>query len=144
MRITIVDNDHVSALKACFDLIQALRPELDEPAFIRAVRRMQPQGYRLALLETGGRAVALAGFRISESLAWRRYLYVDDLVTRPEDRSKGYGARLLEWLQQHAAECGCKQIHLDCGMPREAAHRFYQSAGFQASALHFHKPLHSR
>ncbi|MET0052242.1 MAG: GNAT family N-acetyltransferase [Candidatus Thiodiazotropha sp.] len=142
MPVKIADNE--TDLHACFRIMQHLRPELDQQGFAQTVRRLNHHGYRLALLETAQGAVAVAGFRISESLAWKRYLYVDDLVTLPEARSRGYGAQLLEWLEQYAAETGCEQIHLDCGIQREEAHRFYRRSGLQATAFHFHKPLHPR
>ncbi|WP_363928505.1 hypothetical protein [Thiobacillus sp. 0-1251] len=41
--------------------------------------------------ETDG-VVAVAGFRVGDNFAWGRFLYVDDLVTHPAHRSKGYGA----------------------------------------------------
>ena len=52
-------------------------------------------GYRLAFVQDTDGVVAVAGFRVGENLAWGRFLYVDDLVTLPSHRSKGYGAKLL-------------------------------------------------
>ena len=81
--------------------------------------------------------VAVAGFRVGENLAWGRFLYVDDLVILPEHRSKGYGAKLLAWLKGKAAMEGCEQMHLDSGIQRKEAHRFYEREGMTMASLHF-------
>ena len=86
-------------------------------------------GYQLAALVDHDEIAAVAGFRIGENLAWGRFLYVDDLVTRAERRSSGYGAALLNWLKDFAAKAHCHQLHLDSGAWRKDAHRFYERKG---------------
>ena len=88
-----------------------------------------------------GDPVAVAGFRLGESLAWGRYLYVDELVTLPEARSRGYGAALLAWLADFGRARGAAQLHLDSGKHRVDAHRFYEREGLVASSLHFRRSL---
>lgn len=103
---------------------------------------LEKGGYRLAVVEeddTG--VVAVAGFRIGESLSWGRFLYVDDLVTSETHRSRGHGARLLSWLRDYAIAEGCQQLHLDSGIQREDAHRFYEREGMSKSGFHFAEPL---
>jgi hypothetical protein len=79
-----------------FAAMRALRPELaDEPAFVRRVDEIQrPEGYRLVgAFEDGmSHAVAAAGFRTAHSIAWGRFLYVDDLSTLPAAAVAGTGA----------------------------------------------------
>lgn len=95
-------------------------------------------GYRLACVDVPAAGfVAAAGFRLSENLAWGRFLYVDDLVTRSEYRSKGYGTTLLSWLKDYAAQAGCVQLHLDSGIQRKDAHRFYEREGLCVAGYHF-------
>jgi GNAT superfamily N-acetyltransferase len=64
-------------------------------------------------------------------------MYVDDLVTLPTHRSKGFGSALLNWLRQHARHEGCAELHLDSGMQRKDAHRFYEREGMTIAGLHF-------
>jgi ribosomal protein S18 acetylase RimI-like enzyme len=52
-------------------------------------------GYQLAFLATDNRVVAVAGFRISQNLAYGKFLYVDDLVVDETARSHGYGKFLI-------------------------------------------------
>ena len=62
---------------------------------------------------------------------------LDDLVTDEAMRSKGLGKALLEWLSREAQRLGCGQVHLDSGLHRLDAHRFYERESFKKTAFHF-------
>ena len=79
----------------------------------------------------------MAGFRILNLLFSGRTLYIDDLVTRDSDRSRGFGAALFDWLVEHAKEQGCEHLTLDSGVQRFAAHRFYLNRGMDITSHHF-------
>jgi GNAT superfamily N-acetyltransferase len=68
-------------------------------------------------------------------------MYVDDLISNDESRSKGHGKKLLEWLEDYARQDGCDELHLDSGVQRFDAHRFYQREGMHISCHHFAKGL---
>ena len=139
MEIRIATTDPERA--GCFPVMRELRPHLDEAGFVDRVRRQEQGGYRLAFVAARPGVVAVAGFRVGENLAWGRFLYVDDLVTASRHRSRGYGAALLAWLRERAAAEGCAQLHLDSGLQREAAHRFYAREGLQKTSFHFAEPV---
>ena len=128
----------------CHGTMRQLRPDHDPGRFLAQVRRQQRDGYRLAMLDHEGTVVAVAGYRISENLAWGRFLYVDDLVTDTGARSLGHGRRLLEWLVSAAREAGCRELHLDSGVQREDAHRFYLREGLDLTSHHFRVVLGDR
>lgn len=142
MDIKLAKSDVEIAL--CFPVVHELRPHVEEGAFVSRVRRQEASGYRLAYVLVGGEAVAVAGYRVGENLAWGRFLYVDDLVTRSSQRSRGYGAALLSWVMDFAAKAGCEQVHLDSGIQRTEAHRFYEGEGMERASVHFRKVLASR
>lgn len=121
----------------CFPVIAQLRPHLEREEFITRAQQQTVAGYRLAYLSVDGRVQAVAGYRITENLAWGRFLYVDDLVTDEAARSRGYGKALLAWLAEHARQNGCAQLHLDSGMQRKDAHRFYLREGMDNAGFHF-------
>lgn len=121
----------------CHAVMHELRPNLELGPFVDQVLRQQAEGYRLAFLEDAEAVQACAGFRISESLSWGRFLYVDDLVTASTARSRGFGAELFEWLEAHARAAGCGQLHLDSGVQRFGAHRFYLRERMEIIAHHF-------
>jgi GNAT superfamily N-acetyltransferase len=135
MNILIATTD--SEIAACYPVMRELRPHIEEENFLSRVRNQEVAGYRLAFVEHAGGLVAVAGFRVGENLAWGRFLYVDDLVTLPAHRSKGVGASLLSWLREFAAKEGCQQVHLDSGMQRKDAHRFYEREGMSVASFHF-------
>ena len=135
MNIRIATTD--AEIVACYPVMRELRSHIAEDQFLSRVRSQESSGYRLAFLEEAGSVVAVAGFRIGENLAWGRFLYVDDLVTRASHRSNGLGSRLLFWLREQAVKEGCVQIHLDSGIQRKDAHRFYEHAGMKMASLHF-------
>ena len=137
-RLTIAHATHGAAIMRCHPVIVELRPHLSSPeAFAAQVERQQAQGYRLAYLEAAGEVRALAGYRIQEKLSAGNFLYVDDLVTRAADCSKGYGGVLFDWLIERAREAGCAQLQLDSGVWRYGAHRFYLRKGMDITAHHF-------
>lgn len=135
MRPQIAQSD--AEVVACFAVMHELRPHLRQAEFLAQVRSQQARGYELAYIGVDGRPVAVAGFRMSENLAWGKFLYVDDLVTAAAERSKGYGAALLRWLCALAKERQCRQLHLDSGVQRTAAHAFYQREGMEIASYHF-------
>jgi GNAT superfamily N-acetyltransferase len=133
--VSLARNDR--EIQSCFDVMVALRPHLKREEFVSRVRRQQQEsGYALAYV-TAGEVKAVAGFRISECLAWGKFLYVDDLVTGTSDRSQGYGGILFDWLVAYARAAGCDEFHLDSGVQRFDAHRFYLKKRMAIQAHHF-------
>lgn len=68
-------------------------------------------------------------------------MYVDDLVTDSDARSKNYGGLMLQWLKDLARRTGCRTIELDSGTQRVDAHRFYLRERFIISSFHFRHNL---
>lgn len=128
-------------IAACYPVMCELRPHIPENEFVNRVRRQEKDGYSLVFVEVDNEIVATAGFRIGESLSWGRFLYVDDLVTSGEHRSKGFGAKLLSWLRDYAVAENCRQLHLDSGTQRVDAHRFYEREGLSKTGIHFAQHL---
>jgi GNAT superfamily N-acetyltransferase len=126
---------------ATYPVMWALRPHHPKDGYPGRVRRMRESGYRLAAVIEEGEARAVAGFRVQEFLAWGRLLYVDDLVTAEESRSRGYGKLLLDWLAGKAQRESCEQLHLDSGVQRKEAHCCYFREGMGISSFHFARTL---
>jgi hypothetical protein len=62
---------------------------------------------------------------------------MDDLVTDTESRSGGHGRALFDWVVERAREAGCEQFHLDSGVQRFDAHRFYLARRMSITCHHF-------
>ena len=125
----------------CLPVMLHLRPHLVADEFVARVRAQQAQGFQLAYLEDENAVVAVAGFRVMEILATGRTLYVDDLVTNPTLRSRGYGKTLLQWLQHYAVQAGCATFSLDSGTHRQEAHAFYFRERMRITSFHFVRKL---
>ena len=122
----------------CYAVMRELRTAVrSEAEFVERVLKQLGEGYHLAHLDVGGEVVACAGYRYGNNLAWGKHLYVDDLVTASDARSGGTGGALLRWLAAEAHAHGCRQLHLDSGTQRAAAHRFYMREGMRISSYHF-------
>jgi GNAT superfamily N-acetyltransferase len=127
---------------AVHEVMHQLRPNISRNEFLATVKRMQEtDGYQLAAVYDEGAVRAVAGYRVIEMLWCGKILYVDDLNTDERFRSKGYGKVLLDWLKNEARAQGCSQIHLDSGVQREQAHRFYFREGLTITAYHFRLEL---
>lgn len=127
-----------AAIRCCFPVMRELRTHItEEDEFVRRVQRQQGEGYLLAYLESAGEVRACAGYRYLEMLYAGKMIYVDDLVTRAADRSGGFGGQIFDWLMQEARAHGCDQLHLDSGVQRFDAHRFYLVKRMKISSHHF-------
>jgi GNAT superfamily N-acetyltransferase len=123
-----------------------LRPHVGSPEALAArVDAQRASGYRVAAsFEAGDEdAAAVAGFRVGESLAWGRFVYVDDLVTRAALRGRGHADAVMAWVDEEGRRQRCGQLHLDSGvgLDRADAHRFYFRHGLVITAHHFARGL---
>ena len=134
--------------------LRELRPHVGSvEEMAERIEHQRADGYRVAAsfeIETeseseagDGDAAAVAGFRIRDSLAWGRFLYVDDLVTRESLRGRGHADAVMEWVEEAARREGCERLHLDSGVgpERADAHRFYFRHGLRITAYHFAREL---
>ncbi|MEV0647699.1 GNAT family N-acetyltransferase [Phytomonospora sp. NPDC050363] len=128
-----------------FHAMRELRPSLTTVEEFTAIvdEQLRPGGYLLAgaFLDIAGDAVAVAGYRYTQSLAAGKHMYVDDLVSLPEVRGQGHTRELFAWLREEAKANGCEQLHLDSGTQRHGAHRFYLANGMHIPAFHFSTAL---
>ena len=127
----------VQQMESCYPVMAELRPHLSAEQFLNQVQMQYQFGYQLTYFEVDNAVVAVAGHRISHNLAWGKFLYVDDLVTAEQHRSKGYGKQLLDWLIDYARQQACQQFHLDSGKQRKDAHRFYEREGLRNMGHHY-------
>ena len=55
-------------IESCFAVMSELRPHLVEEEFLKLVRGMEKEGFRLAYIEEDSRVVAVAGYRVYTNL----------------------------------------------------------------------------
>jgi len=140
MNIVRIESDE--EILSTREVMLQLRPHIRPDDYIPTVRRMmESDGYRLAAASDRGVVNAVAGYRLMEMLYCGKLLYVDDLVSAETARSAGYGGALIEWLKNEARAHGCTELHLDSGVHRKDAHRFYFRERFTIAGYHFTVPI---
>lgn len=141
MPTSIVRATTDSQIDQCFAVMSELRPHLKQAEFLATIRRMEPEGFRLACLLLDGQVQAVAGYRIIEMLRTGRMLEIDDLVTAATARSGGFGKALLDWIVDEARAEGCSVVELDSAVHRADAHRFYFREKMHVLGFHFSTTL---
>nr|WP_257962478.1 GNAT family N-acetyltransferase [Bacillus sp. UMB0893] len=67
-------------------------------------------------------------------------MYVYDLITDQASRSRGFGEKLLNYVEDLAKDAGCSMMTLTSGNQRIDAHRFYEEKmGFERVSHVFNK-----
>jgi GNAT superfamily N-acetyltransferase len=117
-----------------------LRPQLPSD-YAAKMARVFAGGGRMLIAKSGEQVFGVAVWRATENTFSGRYLYVDDLVTDADTRSRGVGKALLARCEAIARELSCADLVLDSGVQREQAHKFYFREGLTISAFNFKKPL---
>ena len=125
-------------INGCYDVMSQLRSHIKREDFLPRVRRqMEAFDFKLPYLEEGGEVKAVAGIRISEWLHGGKYLEIDDLVADDDERSRGYGGKLFDWIVEYARRQGCAHVRLLSGVQRFDAHRFYLRKRMNIAAHYF-------
>ncbi len=134
IKLAITDSD----IQRCFPALKELRPFLKEEEFLPRIKRMMQNGFQLVFVELeNGKVPAVGGFRREEMLHRGKSIYLDDLSTMEEFRSSGYGGKIIDYLIDLAKKENCATLHLDSGVQRFDAHRFYLKKGFNIISHHF-------
>ncbi|MEE6450985.1 GNAT family N-acetyltransferase [Gottfriedia acidiceleris] len=121
-----------------FQTVSQLRPHLREDEYVNTINRLiNTNNYQLVAVIENDEVTVVAGYRLTESLAWGKYFYVDDLITSENHRKKGYAQLLWNWLMNEAKQNNCEQFHLDSGVQRYDAHRFYLKNSLNITCHHF-------
>ena len=114
-----------------------LRPQYTLDSIIEQIKKQQESGYQLAYATSDNNILCVAGFVVGEKIAWGKHIYIDDLITNENHRSTGVGSFIIKWFKNHCKELGCKQLHLDSGIQKFPAHRFYLTNRFNIASHHF-------
>lgn len=124
-------------IRNCYAVMAELRPHLSEENFVAQVKRQtEHSGFQLVYL-SDSEIKAVAGIRIAEWLAGGKSLEIEDLVAKENERSKGFGGELFDWIVGYAKSENCDQIKLVSHVKRYGAHKFYLNKGMIIEAHYF-------
>ncbi len=114
-------------LLEAFQIMRELRNHLNQEKYLALVEEAREKDmYRIYALYAQNQMVAVIGFKPMITLYYGRFVWVCDLVTSEQQRSKGYGEKLLSYVEEWARENGYESVALSSGLKREEAHRFYE------------------
>lgn len=68
-------------------------------------------------------------------------LEVEALIVDKENRNRGYGTEMIEYVEVEGKKIGCNYIELNSAFRRELAHKFYEKNGFNKCAYVFDKNI---
>ena len=114
-----------------------LRPNLDITTVKEKFENQFKEGYQIIFIGDNKLAFAIAGFRTLNFFFSGKTLYIDDLITNPNHKRKGYAGKLLDWIKEYAKENNYDHISLDSGFQRKDAYRLYLNKGLEVESLHF-------
>ena len=128
-------------LDVVYEVLVQLRPALSFKEFDDLVYDMREMNYKMIGLFERGKLITYAGVAVQTNFYHKRHLYVFDLVTDKEYRSKNYGYEMLDYLEVYAKTAMCENIVLSSGLQRESAHKFYEKNGFSKKSFVFLKEV---
>lgn len=133
----------VAEWKAAFSVMQQLRTSLDEETYLELVEHAyKNEGYHLFAVFEQNEIVSVTGFMPMTTLYNGPSVWVCDLVTDEQHRSKGFGKQLLTFVEEWAADHGYAIVSLSSGLQRKDAHRFYHDKmNFDCSSYVFLKAV---
>ena len=126
--LTIKELQSRNEIIEAFPVMRQLRTHLDESSYLELVSEAQEkEGYKMFALFDDNDIVAVIGFQPMITLYYGRFIWVCDLVTDTNKRSKGYGEKLLSYVHKWAKENNYESVALSSGLQRTDAHRFYEN-----------------
>lgn len=132
-----VEADELDELLA---LYQHLNP--DDPAVDPDDRRDQwtamlaDEMQTTLVVEHDGRLVATCLLSVTRNLTrgGRPFAVIENVVTREDERGRGFGSQCVERAIERADERGCYKVMLLTGTEQEWKRQFYEDCGFDRDA----------
>jgi GNAT superfamily N-acetyltransferase len=89
--------------------------------------------YRIFVAESEGEIAGTYALIILDNLGKRgaKAGVVEDVAVVPTHQRKGIGLAMMAHAREECRAAGCYKLTLSSGLPRESAHRFYESLGFE-------------
>ena len=96
---------------------------------------LQDENHHMIVNEVDGKIVSSCVCVVIPNLTRniRPYALVENVVTHPEYRGRGYGTECLNYAKQIAEGQGCYKIMLLTGAKESATLKFYGNAGYNSS-----------
>ncbi len=139
--MNIVECNSDAEIMSTYPVMSQLRPHVAKEDYLDLIREMEGQGGQLIAAMEAETVVGCAFFRRETRLFTGPMVYVDDLVSDENQRSKGVGHALIDWMSEFCREHGIKNLVLDSAVHRGQGHKFYFREGFTITSFNFKKPI---
>ncbi len=109
-------------------------PKIDERIEKIWARIISDENHIILLGCVGDEIVSSCALVIVENLTHgqRPYALIENVITHPLHRKKGYASQILNAAKETAAERGCYKIMLLTGSKKESTLNFYRRAGYNS------------
>ncbi|MDF1878892.1 GNAT family N-acetyltransferase [Sulfurimonas sp. SAG-AH-194-C20] len=132
---------NLKELDVIYEVLSQLRTGLTFKEFDDLVYDMRHMEYKMLGLFEKNKLITYAGVAVQTNFYHKRHLYIYDLVTDSEYRSKKFANEMMEYLEVYAKTAMCEKIVLSSSIQREKAHNFYEKNGFTKKSYVFMKSL---
>jgi GNAT superfamily N-acetyltransferase len=126
---TVEDAETLGALNAQPIRDEGHRNAMTVPQLVRRMEEWLRGEYEGAIVEERGTIIGYALFRREAD-----YVYLRQIFVRAEDRRRGIGRGLIQWLLQNAWQAA-PRIRIDVLVGNDAGRRFWESIGFREYCL---------
>lgn len=135
IQFRLIRADELSSLLELYQHLNADEPALPEEEILKQVWNdfLTDPKIHCVVGEVEGRLVASCTLVVVPNLTRgaRPYGLIENVITHPDHRKKGFGHSLLRHTLQLAWEKNCYKVMLLTGRKQEETLRFYEKAGFQ-------------
>lgn len=128
-------------LDTAYDVLSQLHTKLSYKEFEDLIYEMRHIEYKMFGIMDGEELITFAGVAVQTNFYHKRHLYIFDLVTDEKYRGKKYGSMMLEYLNDYAKICMCKNMVLSSNFSKEDDCAFSQKNGFAKRTCLFVKPV---
>jgi GNAT superfamily N-acetyltransferase len=138
LTIQLIPKDQIQSI---MPLLQVLNESIAEHILQERLSEMLSQGYQYAGIYDSNRLVGICGLWLLTKCYVGKHIELDNVIVLPEYRSKGLGKQLMAWVYAYGKSVGCVASELNCYLPNEQAHSFWENEGFKKIAYHFQREL---
>ena len=142
MSLLITDLETKNSMIEAFPLIHQMYKKMDYKAFEIALDEMiLNNNYKMVAGYIDNKMIAVSGYWIARMLYCGRYLQACNLVVDENFRGRGYGKKILNYLENKARNLGCDKMVLDSYTENKKSHSLYFNEDFYIRGFHFMKDL---
>ena len=121
------------------ELMRFLYPTFTVEKYDAYLTEMIPHNYKQIAVFEQDVCVGISGLWSGTKLWSGKYMEIDNFIVHPDQRKKGVGKMMTDYIDAKAKETGCTMIVLDAFTENFTAHRFYYNQGYVPKGFHFLK-----